>query len=179
MTAPFGDSIPDGIPLGYLITFRTYGTWLPGDARGTVDDTHNEFDTPTIPETPGREREARRRMVEPPIVLDVKQRSCAEAAIRGVCEYRNWKMWEIAVQTNHVHVVVSAESKPDPILNSFKSWVTRGLNDAKLVSRDHVWARGGSKRYLWDQASLEGAIRYVRDMQNLRGVGSDLPGTAG
>ena len=21
------------IPLGYLITFRTYGTWLPGDER--------------------------------------------------------------------------------------------------------------------------------------------------
>ena len=23
--------------LGYLITFRTYGTWLPGDERGFVD----------------------------------------------------------------------------------------------------------------------------------------------
>ena len=28
------------IPLGYLITFRTYGTWLHGDKRGSVNDIH-------------------------------------------------------------------------------------------------------------------------------------------
>jgi REP element-mobilizing transposase RayT len=167
MQAPFGDSILAGIPLAYLITFRTYGTWLPGDARGTVDDTHNEFDTPMMPAIPGREREARRLMVAPPMILNMQQRVRVESAIRGVCTFRTWKMWEIAVQTNHVHVVVSAPSKPDPILISFKSWATRALNDAKLISRGHVWARGGSKRYLWDQTSLDGAIRYVRDMQNL------------
>ncbi|HEV8590779.1 MAG TPA: hypothetical protein VGQ55_01645 [Pyrinomonadaceae bacterium] len=25
------------VPLAYLITFRTYGTWLHGDRRGSVD----------------------------------------------------------------------------------------------------------------------------------------------
>ncbi len=167
MTTPFGDAIPDGIPVAYLITFRTYGTWLPGDGRGTVDDTHNEYDSPPIPKIPGREREAQRRMVAPPMVLNPRQRRCVEHSIRGVCEHRGWKVWRIGVQSNHVHVVVSADSKPEPMLNSFKSWSTRGLRDLKLVAREHIWARDGSKRYLWDQASLEGAIRYVRDMQNL------------
>lgn len=31
----------DGYPLAYLITCRCYGTWLHGDARGSVDREHN------------------------------------------------------------------------------------------------------------------------------------------
>jgi hypothetical protein len=37
------------IPLGYLITFRSYGSWLHGDRRGSVDRFHNRFGTPRIP----------------------------------------------------------------------------------------------------------------------------------
>src|SRR5687767_4505235 len=29
------------VPLGYLITFRCYGTWLQGDTRGSIDRFHN------------------------------------------------------------------------------------------------------------------------------------------
>ena len=31
------------IPLAYLITFRSYGTWLHGDKRGSVDRFHNHY----------------------------------------------------------------------------------------------------------------------------------------
>ena len=39
------------IPLGYLITFRAYGTWLHGDRRRSVDRFHNQYGTPDIPQT--------------------------------------------------------------------------------------------------------------------------------
>lgn len=175
MEAPFGNSIPDGIPLAYLITFRTYGTWLPGDVRGTADDTHNETDTPMIPPIPGREREARRRMSEPPLILDPRQRPLVDQTIRDVSDFRGWKVWELSVRTNHVHVVVSANSSPEPIMNTWKSWATRRLREAGLVHRDHIWARHGSTRYLWNQAALEGAIRYVREMQDLPNSGLPEP----
>src|SRR3954465_9461649 len=38
-------SVPSGQPLAYFITFRCYGTWLPGDERGWVDRRHNQFGT--------------------------------------------------------------------------------------------------------------------------------------
>ncbi|HEX9659180.1 MAG TPA: hypothetical protein VGA18_02730, partial [Rhodothermales bacterium] len=41
-------------PLAYLITFTTYGTWLHGDERGSVDPGHS------IPGTPPLERDAHR-----------------------------------------------------------------------------------------------------------------------
>ncbi len=31
------------IPLAYLITFRSYGTWLHGDERGSVNRFRNQY----------------------------------------------------------------------------------------------------------------------------------------
>ncbi len=36
---------PDECPLGFLITFRCYGTWLHGNQRGSVDREHNKIGT--------------------------------------------------------------------------------------------------------------------------------------
>jgi hypothetical protein len=37
-------------PLGYLITIRSYGTWLHGDARGSMDRrNYNKFGEPKRP----------------------------------------------------------------------------------------------------------------------------------
>ena len=33
-------------PFAFLITFRTYGTWLAGDERGSVDKYHNKYSGP-------------------------------------------------------------------------------------------------------------------------------------
>ncbi len=30
------------LPLAYFITFHCYGTWLQGDAPGSVDRSHNQ-----------------------------------------------------------------------------------------------------------------------------------------
>jgi len=39
-------------PLGYIITCRTYGTWLHGDERKSVDPKNNKFGTPRIEHNP-------------------------------------------------------------------------------------------------------------------------------
>jgi hypothetical protein len=39
----------DHTPLAFLITWRTYGTWLHGDSRGSVDRAHNRYGTPRLP----------------------------------------------------------------------------------------------------------------------------------
>ena len=35
-------------PLAYLISFRTYGTWLHGDKRGSIDRHHKRYGSPYI-----------------------------------------------------------------------------------------------------------------------------------
>jgi hypothetical protein len=40
------------MPLAYLITFRSYGTWLHGDQRGSIDRFHNRYKSPYIEPNP-------------------------------------------------------------------------------------------------------------------------------
>jgi hypothetical protein len=44
----------DAVPLAYFITFHTYGTWIHGDDRGSVDRHHNLYGTPMLPPDPSR-----------------------------------------------------------------------------------------------------------------------------
>jgi len=50
------------IPLGYLITFRCYGTWLHGDERGSTERYHNIYKSPNIPASQLREQHSTRRL---------------------------------------------------------------------------------------------------------------------
>jgi hypothetical protein len=52
--------------LAYFIPFTTYGTWLHGSAKGSVDDEHNVHGTPLVPADARREHQEREVMVQPP-----------------------------------------------------------------------------------------------------------------
>ena len=44
------------------------------------------------------------------------------AAIRRHCEHRGWNLLGAHVRSNHVHVIVEAEARPERIMNEFKSY---------------------------------------------------------
>jgi len=166
---PVADA-PGSVPLAYLITFRTYGTWLHGDTRGSVDREHNVFQTPLLLANPRRERGARQRSKHAPVMLNAAQRQVAREAIVAVCAHRQWSLHELNVRSNHVHVVVSAPRHPDHVMGSFKSWATRRMRQASVIDADvQPWAERGSRKYLWKPEQVEAACRYVLD-----GQGPDL-----
>jgi REP element-mobilizing transposase RayT len=159
------------IPLAYLITFRCYGTWLHGDARGSVDCDHNVYRTPFLSRDTKREHEEQLRLKHAPVELNEARRTTVEAAVRGVCVQRGWALHAINVRTNHVHSVVTAGCRPEKILNDFKAYATRGMREAKLWQRTTTpWAEKGSRRYLWQEKSVARAIDYVLNHQ-----GNELP----
>jgi len=153
-------------PLAYFLTWTTYGTWLPGDARGWVDK-------------PGRIREpdllaeefARRRMTEEALVLDTDERAIVETTIRRHCEIRHWYLHAVSCRTNHVHTVVTARVDPEIVMDQFKAWCTRRLKERRASvmpdapTRNNWWTQRGSKRYLNDENGLAGAIGYVLEGQ--------------
>jgi hypothetical protein len=75
MANPHQEFSDDHTPIAYLITFRSYGTWLHGDRRGSVDRFHNTYGTPRLPRNLPRERYERSLMTRPPVRLNVKQRA--------------------------------------------------------------------------------------------------------
>src|SRR5262245_2238817 len=118
----FNDS---GIPLGYLITFRTYGTWLHGDRRGSVDRFHNIYGTPKLPPSKSRQEYERCLMKMPPVRLDSKRRAAVKRSLGETCSNRKWKLWVSSVRTNHVPAVITAQSRSLTVLKVLKAYATR------------------------------------------------------
>ena len=138
----------------YLITFACYGCHLHGDESGSVDRNHNLPGSRVIAADPQRASAERLRMDQPPYGMDER------------CSERHWSLLAAHVRTNHVHIVVEAESRPERVMNDLKSFASRCLNRAGLEEPMRKrWARHGSTRWLWKRESVSAAIRYVIDGQ--------------
>src|SRR5687767_4111652 len=98
-------------PLAYFISFRTYGTWLHGDRRGSIDRFHNRYRSPYMPTNEKWCRYNEQQLKAKPLILNAKQRNAVQHAIRETCQIRNWRLQAMNVRTNHVHTVVSASQK--------------------------------------------------------------------
>ena len=153
----------NGFPCAYLLTFRTFGTWLHGDKRYSVGRmNNNNYGKPRIqPSVPLKEKMAEKAR-QPALILDESRRKLVVEAITEVCLYRNYDLKALNVRTNHVHSVVSAAIRPEKIVNDFKSYSTRTLRrEWNVAATEKVWSRGASTRYLWKPRHVEAAIDYV------------------
>ncbi len=160
------------IPLAYLITFRSYGTWLHGDKRGSVNRFRNEYKTAFLPPEENWLEKNTQRLKSKIVILDANQRKSIEKAIRETCDIRGWLLRAINVRTNHIHTVVSiGDKKPEIALNGFKANATREMrSEGCWRNEKSPWADKGSKRRLWNERSIELAVDYV-----INGQGDDLP----
>ncbi|MDQ3801122.1 MAG: transposase [Acidobacteriota bacterium] len=150
-------------PLAYLITLRCYGTRLHGDEKSAVDrHGYNVYGTARRDTNLKLENMMREEMKQKPFVYSDSQRKIVEEAITEVCKYRDYDLKALNVRSNHVHAVVSAQIKPELIIDSFKSYATRKLRRNFMIGNDtKVWARGRSRRYLWKPQQVALAIEYV------------------
>jgi REP element-mobilizing transposase RayT len=103
------------------------------------------------------------RMKEVPYFLDHVRREIVMETIRCVCRHRGWNPLAVHVRTSHVHVVVEADEEPERVLNDFKSYASRRLNEVEPERRR--WARHGSTRWLWNPKHVSAAMQYVFEEQ--------------
>ncbi len=158
--------MPD--PLAYFLTWPTYGTWLPGDDRGWVEYQRGW----QLPDA-ARKLEAQAKMTDQACVLNAEQREVVERTIREHCEIRGWELFAVNCRTNHVHVVVAADRTPEIVVRQLKAWCSRRLKELERTrrsgeqynEREQWWAERGSRRWLNDENSLDGAILYVQEGQ--------------
>src|SRR5262249_8467495 len=122
----------------WLLTWTTYGTWLPGDRRGFVSNArdgpgpevrHNIPGTPFDADDERVRQRAMENLVGDPVWLTAEQAVLAVEQFRQTAAYRGWSLLAAAVMANHVHLVVGVPGDPDPakLLHDFKSYATRAL----------------------------------------------------
>lgn len=153
----------NSFPLAYLLTFRTFGTWLHGDERTSVKrDGWNRYGHPRYRANQTLERWMAEEMQHKPVLLSDQMRQVVDEAIRDLCEQRGYALKALNVRTNHAHAVVSAAQKPERIVDSMKAVATKQLRIRQLVEGNtKVWSRGRSRRYLWKPRHVAAAIEYT------------------
>jgi REP element-mobilizing transposase RayT len=105
-------------------------------------------------------------MDQGPYELDARRRQVVLHAIQERCRERGWKLLAAHVRSTHAHLILTAEVRPERVMNDLKSFASRCLNQAKLHSPTcKRWARHGSTRWLWEREDVLSAIRYVIDEQ--------------
>jgi hypothetical protein len=146
----------------YLVTFCCYGSWLPGDPRGTTDRRHNVPGTPRAPPNVPLHVWTARRLPQAPFELDPAARGVVEVAIRDQCARAGWTLHAVHVRTKHLHVVVSGRAPAERMMNQIKARATQHLRKAALIGDEtRPWSRHGSIRRLLTGDAVERACHYV------------------
>ena len=155
-------------PLGYLLTWPTYGTWLHGDARSSVDREHNQYDTPRLPPHEGRSSWEQNHMRAKALRLDDVGRQIVDVAIKDHCRYRGWNClhwpsvqtmstWWWAMRASGLRPWL-ASSRPGPLV----------VSAAGCVGADTpVWVRHGSMGYLSNEGDVRDAVTYLEEGQDI------------
>ena len=164
---------------GWLLTNTTYGTWLPGDPRGSVTSVRDqraedqpssvriEHDAPGEPwedEIPRLRSAATKQMKGLPIYLDLEMAEITLSQFRETAGHRAWMLHAVAIMPNHFHIVLSVNDDPEPrkILADFKAYASRTLNGKYGKPPSETWwTTNGSKRKLKSEEALTMAIQYV------------------
>ena len=163
LTQPDTPARPGSGPRAYLITFTCYGTRLHGNKDGSVDRFRNQRHTRLLGENPGREQFDRGLLKHTAVTLTGEERAVVLETMRQHAAHRRWVLHAVHVRSNHVHVVLEADVRPEKAMTQFKAYASRALNG--LGWREKRWAHHGSTRYLWEAREVDAAVDYVVHQQ--------------
>jgi REP element-mobilizing transposase RayT len=151
------------IPIAVFFTFRSYGTWLHGDERTSIDRHNNAYGSPRIAANSDWKIHNESTLGRKPVILNAAQRKAAEQGVRETCEKKGWEISALNVRTNHIHVVASIGGKSSKrTLAALKAGATKKLRENGLWKVDNTpWAEKGSRRKLWNEKSVWEAVDYV------------------
>lgn len=149
-------------PIAYFLTWPTYGTWLPGDARGWIEHRKGW----KLPD-PILVLEAQAKMRESACVLSLQARTIVESQVAETCQFRKWTLHTVSCRSNHMHVVITAGNVvPRKIRSDLKGWCSRRLRENIDANRENWWAERGSIRWVFDETNLASILTYVSSAQD-------------
>jgi len=140
--------------VGYMVTWTTYGSWLPGDerryaAKGQI--LQGDFKT--------LERN-KKRQKSPTVKLNKQEIKLIRQVILNEAERISHEIVALTVCTNHVHLTSRTNTKSiEDLVGRYKSLTTRAL--WVLGRKGRIWTKGYDKRFCFTEEELTRKIKYV------------------
>lgn len=150
-------------PIAFFLTWTVYGTFLQGDERGW-----HRRKQGLQPQQLRLAEWRRERLKYDILELNLDQRSSVEREIRRLSAWRRWTLWACSARSNHVHVVLSAQScSGATVRDQLKANCTRVLRSdwSEFCSRP-VWSVGRDWKCVNREDDLERLVLYVNDAQD-------------
>ncbi len=141
--------------IGYMATWTTYGTWLPGDKRGYVDNKGQLQQGDEALYEKSKELQK-----SPTVTLNLAEKNSVKHTILDESLRIGHKIISLAVCTNHVHLLARPYQEPiDKMINRYKSLTTRIFWEHGRTGK--IWTRGYDKQFCFNEKELVARMVYI------------------
>jgi REP element-mobilizing transposase RayT len=142
--------------IGYMLTWTTYGSWLPGDKRGYVDDGRTFNGDIEILK---RNKQRQKSLL---VKLNAQEKDFVKQVIRDEAKKINHKIEALSFRGSHVHLVARPHSTSiEDVVEKYKGLTTRFLWQKGRKGR--IWTKGYDKRFCFTEQELDARIKYVQN----------------
>jgi REP element-mobilizing transposase RayT len=140
--------------IGYMVTWTTYGSWLPGDERGYVRCGETlDGDKEVLERSKGRQENDTVR-------LNKKEKEIVKDTIIKESEKIGQTVEGISVYSNHVHLLLRTNSESiESAVSRYKSVSTRALWGTGRKGR--IWTKRFYKSFCFDEESITREKKYI------------------
>jgi len=136
--------------LATMVTTTTYGTWLPGDARGYVDAGR------VLPSDPFLESKSRRLMEGEAVFLSEEEQSIAFEALIAACVEFDYTLVAVTIETWHAHLLLThGRDDVAKVAGRLKNRMRQAID------RGRVWTKGYDKRFCYTEADVMHRQEYI------------------
>ena len=139
-----------------MVTWTTYGSWLPGDKRGYVKDGQILQGDEVMLQL------CKKLQKGPTIQLNKQEKEIVYQAISQETRRISQKVEALAVCTNHVHLALRLHQESiGRVVSRYKSGATRALH--RNGRSDRIWTTGFDKRFCFTETEMAERIAYIQN----------------
>ena len=162
-------------PFALHFTWTTYGTWLPGDPRGSTSPTFlshqpytQRFNTPGTDYARAdafTQHKSKALQKDPVVWLTTEMARIVAECVIETAKSNLWQCSRGAIMSNHVHfLLMEVPTDPSPTRRMLK-----GVSQARLTQETgqsrRWWTTGGSDRFKNDWEAIEAAQNYIMEQE--------------
>ncbi len=133
-----------------MITMTSYGTWLPGDIRGSINKGI------LLPPRPALERHARRLLRSPPVVFSDHEQDVLARSLDTTATLYDYPLEAVAIEATHCHVLTHPrDDTVAAMVGRLKTAMRQSLQ------RGRIWTRGYNVRRCYSEQQVDAMRAYI------------------